>query len=155
MKSGLTPLWTNEMVEDFFKRFADKAENRILTILQRSGEIFVKEARLRGTYYDQTGNLRSSIGYIIMKDGDILSENFQLSDKGTDRYSGLKQGNKIAKEVSNLFPNGYILIGVAGMEYAICVEAKGYDVVTGACMQCEKDLKKASESIFNGIYGRV
>lgn len=153
MKQGLTPLWTDDMVEDFFDRFINRAEEQILKNLQRAGELFVKNARLYGSYKDQTGNLRSSIGYIIIKDGDVLSENFQLSDKGTDRHSGLKQGRKLIKEIAEMYPNGYVLIGVAGMEYAACVEAMGYNVVTGACIQCEEDLKRVSKRIFDRLYG--
>lgn len=155
MKQGLTPLWNDDMVEDFFDRFIDRAEEQILKHLSAAGEKFVATARKSGNYNDQTGNLRSSIGYIIVKDGDVISENYQLSEKGTDRYTGLKQGQRLIKEIAEAFPNGYILIGVAGMEYAACVEAGGRDVVSGACIQCEDYLRRASKRIFDRIYGRI
>lgn len=151
MKQGLTPLWTDDMVENFFNYFIDRAEEQILKNLQWAGEVFVKEARLSGSYNDHTGSLRSSIGYIIIKDGDVLSENFQLSEKGTDRHSGLRQGKKLVEEITKLYPSGYILIGVAGMDYAACVEARGYDVVSRACIQCEDYLRRASKRLFDRI----
>lgn len=52
-----------------------------MNLLQRTGEEFVKIARLEGNYIDHTGNLRSSIGYVIVKDGRIVGKNFQLSEK--------------------------------------------------------------------------
>lgn len=153
MKSGMTPLWTDDMVEDFFDRFIDRAEEEIVKMLSAAGEKFVEIARKSGGYKDHTGNLRSSIGYIIVKDGDVISENYQLSDKGTDRHTGLNQGRRMVKEIAETFPNGFVLVAVAGMEYAICVEAKGYDVASKGCIQCEEYLKKASKSFFDKIYG--
>lgn len=153
MRQGLTPLWSDEMVEDFFNRFIEQSGEKIMKILQRAGEVFVKNARLSGSYVDHTGNLRSSIGYIIIKDGDVLSENFQQSSRGTDKHKGLKQGRKLAKGIADMYPNGYVLIGVAGMDYAACVEAKGYDVVSSSGIKCEDDLRKASKKIFDRLYG--
>lgn len=153
MKQGLTPLWTEDMVEDFFDRFTDRAEETIFKHLSAAGEKFVKVARESGRYLDHTGNLRSSIGYIIVKDGDVISENYQLSEKGTDRHTGLNQGQKLIKEIAEVYPNGYVLIGVAGMDYAACVEARGYDVISKACIQCEDYLRRASKRIFDRLYG--
>ena len=73
-KGGLTPMWSDREVERWFDYFVDRAEERIYKLLQRAGEEFVKLARKKGNYQDHTGNLRSSIGYVIVKDGDILTE---------------------------------------------------------------------------------
>ena len=153
MKQGLTPLWTDDMVEDFFDRFIDRAEERILKLLSASGELFVRVARLYGSYKDHTGNLRSSIGYVIAKDGKIISSNFEVSPNGTEKAKGLERGKKLANEVSSLYKGGYVLIGVAGMDYAACVEAMGYDVASRACIQCEDYLRRASKRIFDRLYG--
>lgn len=40
-----------------------------------------------------------------------------------------------------------MLVGVAGMEYAAAVEAKGYEVVSGANTQCEKYLRDTLKSV--------
>ena len=57
----------------------------MLVFLQAGGEKFIEVARRSGSYKDQTGNLRSSIGYIIAKDGEVVTENFKEGDKGTDK----------------------------------------------------------------------
>ncbi len=94
-KGGLTPMWSDREVERWFDYYVDRAEERIYKLLQRAGEEFVKIARKKGNYQDHTGNLRSSIGYVIVKDGDILTENYELSDKkGTDKYTGLREAKK-------------------------------------------------------------
>ena len=50
----------------------DKAEfikRAIINALSMVGEECIRIARTQGNYTDQTGNLRSSIGYMIVQDG--------------------------------------------------------------------------------------
>ena len=147
-KNGLTPLFDEKDLDRWFNKFKDRAEEKILILLMAAGETFVKYAREEGSYNDQTGNLRSSIGYIVAKDGEILKDNFIVSDKGTDKVTGVKKARQLAEDISLSFMGGYILIGVAGMEYAAAVEAKGYNVVTGASILCNNYLKKSLKEIF-------
>lgn len=151
MKKGMTPLFTNKQVERWFDRFQSKAEDKMLILLQAGGEKFIEIARKSGSYKDQTGNLRSSIGYVVAKDGKAVIENFKESDKGSDKVTGRFKGRRLAIDVSLSYPEGYVLVGVAGMEYAAAVEARGYEVASGANMQCEKYLKEAVKSIFKKI----
>ena len=123
----------------------------MLVFLQAGGEKFIEIARKSGSYKDQTGNLRSSIGYIIAKDGEVVKENFVESDKGTDKTTGKYKGRRLAEKVSLSHANGYVLVGVAGMEYAAALEAKGYEVASGANAQCEKYLRDALKSVFSKI----
>ena len=120
-------------------------------ILFTYDELEIEVARRSGSYKDQTGNLRSSIGYIIAKDGEVVTENFKEGDKGTDKTTGKYKGRRLAEEVSLSYTGGYVLVGVAGMEYAAAVEAKGYEVVSGANTQCEKYLRDTLKSIFSKI----
>ena len=85
MRNGMTPLFTYDELEKWFDRFQSKAEDKMLVFLQAGGEKFIEVARRSGSYKDQTGNLRSSIGYIIAKDGEVVTENFKEGDKGTDK----------------------------------------------------------------------
>lgn len=151
MKAGLTPLFTTSQIDRWFEHFQSKAEDKMLVLLQAGGEKFIQVARRSGSYKDQTGNLRSSIGYLIAKDGKVVAENFKESDKGSDKSTGKFKGNRLAVEVSLSHKGGYVLVGVAGMEYAAAVEAKGYEVVSGANTQCEKYLKEVVKSIFKKI----
>lgn len=148
MKNGMTPLFSGDDVERWFDHFQDRAEEKILKLLQAGGEKFVEIARKSGSYRDQTGNLRSSIGYVIAKYGDVIVENFKRSEKGNNGSEGISKGRQLAEEVSLSFPDGYILVGVAGMDYAVAVEARGQEVVTGANTQCNEYLKKALQTVF-------
>lgn len=79
---------------------------------------------------DDTGNLRSSIGYLVLCDGKIEGKNFQLvNNRGQD---GLQPAKDFAQELAAQFPKGYVLIIVAGMNYAAYVEAiEGKRVLAG------------------------
>ena len=148
MRNGMTPLFDQQSLERWLNHFQRKAEDKMLVFLQAGGEKFIEVARRSGSYKDQTGNLRSSIGYIIAKDGEVVTENFKESDKGTDKTTGKYKGRRLAEEVSL---SHTVLVGVAGMEYAAAVEAKGYEVVSGANTQCEKYLRDTLKSIFSKI----
>lgn len=83
-----------------------------------------------GSFNDQTGNLRSSIGFIVMYDGKVVHQDFTHSGGTEGQAEGLAFAEKLGKE----YPKGWTLITVAGMEYAGFVEAKGYDVITGSTL---------------------
>lgn len=146
--TGFTPLFSDNEIDQWFDIFKEEAEDKIFNLLAAAGEMFVKYARELHTYEDQTGNLRSSIGYVVCKDGESITENFQQSDKGTDKTTGNYRGKQLAETIASSYHSGYVLVGVAGMQYAAAVEAKGYDVVTGACSQAEAWLRKSIQSVF-------
>lgn len=108
----------------------------------------VNHARTTDTYKDRTGNLRSSIGYVLYFNGQLVHENFQMSGvrmggsnteaKGS---KGTKSGRDLAHEVALKHPTGFVAVIVAGMNYALFVEAKGFDVLTGATLNLPKHLK--------------
>lgn len=144
-----------------------KIDEAILTRMRYVGEQFVKNARESQTYTDRTGNLRNSIGYIIMKDGKQIYENFRRTAnteqriqrgkaKGQTKKSkgskeGVNAGKKIAQEAAAEFPTGYVLIGVAGMEYAAAVERKGFDVITASAKIAELAMEQAIAKISEKI----
>lgn len=153
MKS-MIPLFSQQDLENWFDIFQAKAEDKLMLLLMRAGEYFVKIARKSGKYIDHTGNLRSSIGYVIVNDGDIVNGDFQVSAKsGSDKETGKREAEKLAQQVAETHNEGLVLIGVAGMEYAVYVEAmEGKDVVSGAYIQTEQFLREAIQAIFNKAY---
>lgn len=151
-KAGLTPMWTDRDIDRFFNYCVDKAEERIYKLLQRAGEEFVRLARKNGNYQDHTGNLRSSIGYVIVKDGRVLAENYGLSDKGTDRRTGQSEARKLTSQLASSFNSGWVLIGVAAMSYAACVEGiANLDVITSSAETTEDWIKKQSKVLFDKL----
>lgn len=102
-KGVLIPMWSDREVGRWFDYYVDRAEERIYKLLQRAGEEFVKIARKKGNYQDHTGNLRSSIGYVIVKDGDILTENYEQSTEGTDKQTGIREAKRLVSELIPLY----------------------------------------------------
>lgn len=152
-KSGLTPLWKKSDIRKLFDKLGERAEFVIMDLLQRTGEEFVKIARLEGNYIDHTGNLRSSIGYVIVKDGSIAGRNFQVSEQaGTDKQTGRREGEQLAMDLVKTFSKGYVMIGVAGMKYAVFVEAmENKDVLTRAADKADDFIKRHSRLLFNRL----
>ena len=138
-KSGLTPIFGTSYVANVFKDYIATAVNREVAILIRVGETFVNTARQKHEYTDRTGNLTSSIGYILILDGKIVNQNFSGS-----KPEGVNAAKKFAEQITNEYSKGLVLVGFAGMNYAAAVESKNYDVISGSA-PTEEMMKKAFE----------
>ena len=77
-----------------------------------------------------------------------MGENFEKV-KGGDE--GIEKGRKLAKEVAGKYPRGFLLVVVAGMEYALYVEANNRDVLTSAEHLAEKELPGMLKQIYDKI----
>lgn len=93
----------------------EELHQRIVKNLNHLGMQCITIAKSLDTYKDRTGNLRNSIGYVVLKDGERINSSFE-SGIGGDNAS------KHAEKVSENYSEGYALIVVAGMEYAGYVE---------------------------------
>jgi hypothetical protein len=181
---GFKPKFKAADIEKAFAQKVQQIEQVILLNLQRIGEEFVTTARNNGSYKDHTGNLRSSVGYVILKNGEQIDQNFKTfpgvpkkkktrqpkgkfpEDRGFMRAdtSGLRvdpsapqqHGNQkggidtakqLVDQLKKKFPRGFVLIVVAGMEYAAAVESRGYEVITASGLLAQQDLEKAIERI--------
>lgn len=135
-KYGFKANFTHKQVHSTFAEYSLRIHRAMLTMLQYIGEECVAIAREQGTYNDRTGNLRNSIGYVLMRNGDIINQNFEerVASKVVDAANGkgILEGQALAQELAKRFSNGYALIVVAGMHYAYYVETRGYDVLDSA-----------------------
>lgn len=123
--------WTNrsEVDRDFALAQAEY-DRKAVTFLASVGERVVKFAREHGSYTDQTGNLRHSIGYVIVQYGKVVTENFSIGRGFPEAQENARKS--ALSVVQNLPRTKTFLVWVAGMEYARYVEAKGYDVIEGS-----------------------
>ena len=118
----------------------------------------VNRARSLDTYKDQTNNLRSSIGFVIYFNGQRMYQDFQKSGTGTagggdsSGQQGQVQGEALADKVAVQYPSGFVAVIVAGMKYALYVEAKGYDVITGSTLDIDRELNEFFITI-NSTFG--
>lgn len=122
----------------------------IVMHFRQIGEGAVKIARENGSYHDITGNLRSSIGYVILVDGKVVTNGTPV------RYSGAKgngekgeaAANELLQKLKSKYPWGIVLILCAGMEYAAFVEnVRGKDVLTSAEHLAESLMKQLLKGI--------
>lgn len=124
----------NKVKNEFYKYMADVQENAIqdvIDILSRIGEKCVTEARDSGKYTDRSGNLRSSIGFAVVYDGKIIRQSSFEKVKQT-ATEGAATGKELIRQLASSYADGLVLILVAGMNYAVYVEARGYNVINSA-----------------------
>ncbi len=111
-------------VHDMLMRETERVERLTIRSLSKLGEQCVTKIRDRAgdkSWYDQTGNLRSSVGYVIAHNKNIIQySTFNQVKQGSE---GVKTGKDLAKELAKRYSNNYVLIVVAGMNYAEFVEA--------------------------------
>lgn len=136
-------------IQEYINKAIERVDKVVIRNLQRLGEEVVIYARNRTgaeSWYDQTGNLRSSVGYVIAKDGNIVRMGgFSQILEGAE---GLTEGKQFAKEMADTYPGRYVLIVVAGMNYASYVEdMENKDVLASASLFAERELPKMIKRI--------
>lgn len=114
------------------------------------GEECIRIARESGSYNDITGNLRSSIGYVVLVDGKpvVTSQTKQYDGEKGSGEAGPPAAETLLKTLQAKFPWGVVLIVCAGMKYAAYVESVHHkDVLTSAELKAESLAKK----LLNGL----
>lgn len=124
-----------------------KAKLRVIAnVLCYVGEQCITEARNGGTYEDQTGNLRSSIGYAVLMNGQVIQSD--SVDKIKNGDEGVSEGLQYLQErIRKAGKKGVCLIVTAGMNYAEYVEAKGYVVLSSAELKAPVLVKQLLTSL--------
>ncbi len=124
--------------------------DHIITQLTYIGDECIRIARENGSYNDITGNLRSSIGYVILYDGKPVQygASKQYSGKKGNGEHGAHAAEALLQKLQAKFPWGIVLIVCAGMNYAAYVENIHHkDVLTTA----ELKMENLVEKLLNGI----
>lgn len=142
-----------------FDTFLKEVEKMQVETLQELGEKCVTHARRLSPdegFKDQTGNLRSSIGYAIYKDGVCVNSFYPVVSGVNDKkknYSG-DEGAKVGREFADQIgagTKGLILIVTAGMNYAVYVEAKGRDVLASSEILAKRELPRMLDELVKNI----
>ena len=123
-------------ISEFIGQQVERVTSALIYNLCAVGEQVLNQARSTNSYKDQTGNLRSSIGYVVAVDGEVVqSSSFEVVKDGA---GGSRDGKSYALALVKQFPKGIVLIVVAGMNYASYVSAKGYDVLDSSEVLAER-----------------
>lgn len=129
------PIVGGKKVKNAFYNYVIKeqqnAKEAAITALNYVGLECVKEARQNGKYTDRTGNLRSSIGYVVLENGIPIKKGGYQKVLSTATEAQAKSDSLITS-LAATYKTGLVLIVLAGMDYAVYVEAKGYNVLNSA-----------------------
>lgn len=131
-------------IESILKQSLEIVRYEILRALSYLGEqcvIKVRDRSANESWIDQTGNLRSSIGYAIYEKGRKEIESaFKIVKKGRE---GSAEGKKMIDELAGLYSDTYALVVIAAMNYAEYVEAKdNKDVLASTELFARKEVSK-------------
>lgn len=120
----------NSEINSYIERTLETWTQLLIRNFSYIGEQVLNAARSTNSYKDQTGNLRSSLGYVVAVDGRVADiSSFAVVKNGQE---GSKTGADYARKLARKYPKGIVLIVCAGMNYAAYVSAKGYDVEDSA-----------------------
>lgn len=147
---GIEAKFTRSDVEKRFGAFLEEIQKKQIESAKMLGEMCVNHARnvpKDQGFQDQTGNLRSSIGYMVFVDGVALHQMFEQVKEGSE---GAKAGEALAQKVGSE-QKGVCLVVTAGMNYAMYLEAKGRDVITSAEHLAERELPRMLEKLVSNI----
>jgi hypothetical protein len=138
----LTP---DSAIDGYLANLVEEKTQLVIRNLCYVGEKCVNEARKNGRYMDRTGNLRSSVGYVVVADGNVIQmSNFEQVKKGKQ---GASDGETFAKQLIGKFPKGVCLIVVAGMNYATYVSSRGYNVLDSSELLAERLVPEMLEQL--------
>lgn len=141
---GVSAKFNYNALEKAINKDLIEIERKLLQIMQYCGEQFVSDARdalhispslfPKGNYKDRTAALRSSIGYFVLRDNEVVFDNVMGLAGGRNSGEGMQQARNTLTSIPP--KRGYRLIGVAGMDYASTLESKGYNVITSQEGEC-------------------
>lgn len=135
---------STKALDELFAKATKILYDKVSYNLSYLGESCVKRIRDRSGYeswYDQTGNLRSSIGYAIYSYGQKQIESAFESVRGATE--GSVKGKKMVADLVGQYSDTYALVVVAAMDYADYVESlDSKDVLASTEIYAKKEVNK-------------
>ena len=107
-----------QALEKYIAQQAVRIEKALIYLLEYTVAKLETHAKMSAGYIDQTGNLKSSIGGAVLKDGKVIT--YKGLTSGT--LEGNVEGKQFIDKLIEKFTKGYVILVVAGMEYATYVE---------------------------------
>lgn len=142
---GIEQTTPQSVIDAQIRRYIEQSKEKVIKLLSYIGEKCIKEARENGAYQDQTGNLRASIGYVVVDNGRIVSGSvFDMKDDG---WEGKAAGEEQLRKLAAQNTSGLVLIVVAGMDYAAKVEAMNLNVLSSAELLAEREVPRLMKQL--------
>ena len=139
---GIKPNFNSKDLRKLQDQIEQNMFQQAIKAYQYIGEKLISHAREKVGFTDQTGNLRSSIGYILFVNGQVYNSNYLGSSEGQ------AEGKKLASDIKAGIPKQpIVLVCTAGMNYAYQVETKGYNVLSATENYAESVVKSLLEKL--------
>lgn len=97
---------------------AERMEQALVYNLEALVAELENHAKLSAEYKDQTSNLKSSIGGVVLQNGKPVTYKGFTSGTPEGNTTGMNYINSLIPN----YPKGFVLLVVAGMDYAAYVE---------------------------------
>lgn len=143
----IQPNFTIDSINKALEKRVELIRKEIIDSLEFLGNKCIIEAKTNRGYGIISGNLTSSVGYVIVDHGTIIKvAGFEKpitasSDRNGKNEDGAKEGKSLADSLAKKASSkGYALIVVAGMHYASHIEAMGLNVIGSAELLAERQL---------------
>lgn len=156
MKAEIKVKGLKELQERIFLKFStleDMLDQAFLMI----GEDAVTYSKLNKGYKDHTANLKNSISFALFKDGKLIRMVEGKIPKPDEAANGQSEvsGNlqKFLTKDGVVLPNGYSLAIVAGMNYGVYVERKGYNVLYLTRFFLADEMEKTIDDVIEIVKG--
>lgn len=148
--------WSDSEIEKIVNEKMELINQAIIRRMSKIGEEAVNRARTVGNYTDRTARLRNSIGYVLVANGRIVNQYFPNDAKPNVKdpipsIGGAQTGKTFAESKAMEFTEGYVLIVVAGMEYALNVESKNYDVLSSTKNHVQLTFEEQMQKLLENI----
>ncbi len=118
-------------IERALKKLKNLTTDKTLLAFGEIGERVVNDARTNKDYEDQTANLKSSTGYVLIDGTKFVKQDYKnVNGSVKSELDGAKIGLEIAKNANETKRGEVGLIIDSGMDYSDEVESKGYNVLT-------------------------
>ena len=146
-----------EAIDDLMNVIPAIIESEIIRAFSYLGEQCIKRIRDRGpkeSWFDQTGNLRSSIGYAVYDYGKkVIESTFEVVKNGSQ---GASVGRKVIDDLASKYAETYALVVVAGMVFAEAVEARdNKDVLASTELWAKQEIQKYLNKALERAYGKI
>jgi hypothetical protein len=142
--SDIKMVTPQKAIDELFAKAAKIIFDKVQYNLNYLGLQCVRRIRDRAgdeSWYDQTGNLRSSIGYAIYSYGRKEIES--TFDSVLGGQEGSAKGRQMVEELASKYSDTYALVVVAAMEYAEYVEAiESKDVLASTELYAKSEVGK-------------
>jgi hypothetical protein len=141
----------DKILNKSFEQLQKEVDIRVLRAMQMACKEAVTFAKTNHGYIQQSGALNSSTGFQLYKDGKLIEDFFEESTggDGTGNPRGISEGKRVASQRATELGVHVCGVVVAGMSYAVAVESRGKDVLTGAEKQFPAILDKWLKTVFD------